>query len=536
MVIGAGAHAETSARFFTEDTAMLREEYYRVRLSKFDQEVFCAFVRPDHPLRRAMEVVPWDDFYPLLTPYYCPDKGQPAINPVLMLKLEYLRYRCNLSDSQVIDRSRTDIDFRCFLQIGVSGPLPTPSLLSIFRGRLGREGFAKVFDKVIGTAREHGLVKDRLRIKDASHVIADIAVPSTLALVAQMRDKLLAAAEAFDAVRTEGERVNVELLRERTHGQNNEQRLLARVTHLREILTWVDQLMPPEDTSTNVPWQTLLEQRRLAHKILADQENPQAGDRMLSTVDPDARRGRHGDWYEGYLVDISMDADSELITQINVLPASGDEAADAVELIREEQRVHGNDVQALSIDGAGFNGRVLRELEDTQGLNVNTFVPPPKEKPSQTFTPDDFIEDAEQGCLTCPAGQTSSYRHRNREDRGWIYQFKRSTCEKCELLPHCMSRPPKGASGKTVRKSDYQEEYRCARAKAATAEYAKVRAEHPKVERKLGEMLNRHGGRRARYHGQGKVLIQELMAGMATNVKRLVRLLCAANVAFQHES
>ena len=44
-----------------------------------------------------------------------------------------------------------------------------------------------------------------------------------------------------------------------------------------------------------------------------------------------------------------MDADSELITQINVLPANGDEAADAVELLRREEQAHGNDVQALSM-------------------------------------------------------------------------------------------------------------------------------------------------------------------------------------------
>ncbi len=47
------------------------------------------------------------------------------------------------------------------------------------------------------------------------------------------------------------------------------------------------------------------------------------------------------------------------------------------------------------------------------------------------------------------------------------------------------------------------------------------------MERKLGEIVNRHGGRRARSRGHPKVLMQELMAGIATNIKRLVRLLCA---------
>lgn len=131
-------------------------------------------------------------------------------------------------------------------------------------------------------------------------MIADIAVPSTLALVAQMRDKLLAAAEPFDAVRTAGERVNIELLRERTAGQSNEDRRLARVTHLREMLAWIDELPTPEDAATDRRWQTLVDRRRLAHKILADQEHPEEGQRTLRTVDPDARRGRHGDWYEGY--------------------------------------------------------------------------------------------------------------------------------------------------------------------------------------------------------------------------------------------
>ena len=506
------------------------------RLTPFDHQVFEAFVPADHFLRKALQVIPWGNFHEILAPYYSPDQGRPSEPPVLMLKLEYLRYHYNLSDRQVIERSKTDLAFRYFLQVDFNHLLPNPSSLCLFRGRLGRDGFHKVFGTVIGLARERGLVKDRLRLKDASHVIADIAVPATLALVAQARDKLLTAAEPFEPERVEGERVNLELIRERTDGQNNEQRLLARVTHLRETLTWLDELPPPEDAPTNSDWETLIEQRRIAHKILADQENPRAGDRTLSTVDPDARRGRHGEWYEGYLVDISMDADSELITQINVLPASGDEAADAIELIRQEEETHGNDVQALSIDGAGFNGRVLRELEDPQGLNVDTFAPPPKEKSSQTFTPDDFVEDAEQGFVTCPAGQTSSYRHRNQENRGWIYQFKCSTCEACELLPRCMSRPPTGWSGKTVRKNDYEQEYRRARAKAATEEYAKVRTEHPKVERKLGEMLNRHGGRRARYHGREKILIQELMAGMATNVKRIVRLLCAPTMALHPAS
>lgn len=85
-------------------------------------------------------------------------------------------------------------------------------------------------------------------------------------------------------------------------------------------------------------------------------------------------------------------------------------------------------------------------------------------------------------------------------------------------------------------KSDYEAEYRRARQKATTPEYKEVRERHPMVECKLGELLNRHGGRRACYWGTDKVLNQELMAGFATNVKRIVRLLCAPTPALTCET
>src|SRR3972149_1024915 len=165
-----------------EGTFMVCESVPPV-LSEFDQRVYRAVVRPEHYLCKVLQVVPWDDFYELLAPYYSQDMGRPAEDPVLMLKLEYLRYHHNLSDREVIGRTETDLAFRCFLQIPLQWELPDPSSLCIFRGRLGIQGFRQVFRQVVHTAREHGVVKDRLRIKDATHVIANMAVPSALALV-----------------------------------------------------------------------------------------------------------------------------------------------------------------------------------------------------------------------------------------------------------------------------------------------------------------------------------------------------------------
>jgi IS5 family transposase len=467
----------------------------------------------------------WERFRTRLEPHYDLRQGRPG-DGLLMLKLEYLQFRDLLSDRQVLARAQTDLAYRFFLGLGRDDPLPDPSTLCYFRGRLGVQGHQALFDELLTQARQRGLVQDRLRLKDATEMLAKIAVPATLTLVAQVRDKLLAAAEAFEPLRVEGERARREVIRATTDGGEEPSRLLARVVHLREILAWVDELPPPEADAANPAWQRLGEARRLAHKILADQEQPQAGDRTRSASDPEARRGKHGDYYDGYLLDVMMDADSELITAVNVLPANGDEALDAVELVRQEEAAQGNQIEALSMDGAGFHGPMLRALEDPQGWAVEVIVPPKAEAEGPYFPPEAFVEDAPGKHVTCPAGQTSQYRQRDAQQHATIYRFAAATCADCPLRPRCMEQPP-AKLGRSVRKNDYQGEYQRVRARAQTPRYAEVRRAHPKVERKLSELVNRYGVRRARYWGRWKGHGQLLMTALTANVGRMLRLLRA---------
>ena len=74
----------------------------------------------------------------------------------------------------------------------------------------------------------------------------------------------------------------------------------------------------------------------------------------------------------------------------NVLSANGDEAANAVTWIQKEEKAQGKDVEGLSIDGADFNGPVLRELTDPNGLDLDVTVPPPAKQPRVILGPDRF--------------------------------------------------------------------------------------------------------------------------------------------------
>lgn len=509
---------------------MLKETYYTPP-TELDLLIFEKLVPPEHYLRKVKAFIDFERYRRELATCYSPAEGRPADDPVLMVKLEFLEFHYNLSDRQVIATTQVNVAFRYFLDLSIDSTLPHPSLLTVFRRRLGAQKHENLLQALVGQAREQGLVKDRVRLKDATHVIANIAIPSTIRLVAETRDQLLQALQLMNPVRVATEQTRATALHEATADLSAEERLLQRVNHLREIVTWADAV--PTDAATWVTaappvQQAFGEALALAHHVLADREQPEAGDKVVSVQDPDARLGKHGDYYHGYLLDVAMDADSELITAVNVLPANGDETADVQVLMTQEELAQGNDVQALSIDGIGFRGKRLREWQDPQGLNLQVFVPPtPLREPTGYFTPQDFATEEAGARLRCPAEQATMRRYRTSNDSGWQYQFTRATCAACPVLARCMARLPQH-NGRAVVKNDYQAEYDAARQKAQTPEYAQVRQQHPAIERKLAELVRVHRMRWARYRKQTRMRIQALLTAFVVNIKRMVHLVASA--------
>ena len=496
-----------------------------IPITDSERQLWQEIVPEDHFLRRLSQAIDFEAYRPALESAYT-GFGRPPFDSVFLLKLELLARQYRLSDREVMAATRFSINYRLFLGISLKSPLPHPTVLTYFRNRQGPERMQQVFDALVGQARRLGLVKDRLRLKDATHILANIAIPSTIRLVAETRDQLLEALRPFAGPRVAEEEQRAEAIRVGTEDVQDEERLLQRVTHLRAVLAWADEV-PAQACfaqGSTTEQEKLGDALTLAHKVLADREDPKAGDKVRSVHDPDARCGKHGDYYNGYLMDVSMDADSEIVTALNVLPANGDEGADATQLLRQEEQAHGNDVQAMSIDGAGYRGELLRELTDPQGLNVEVFVPPPERIPLTVFGPEQFQLSPDGNTLTCPAGQTTQQR-RPHDNTGTQFRFSPKQCRGCALRSQCLANPE--TKSRMVFKNDYEAEYRTAQAKAQTPEYAQIRKQHPAIERKLSEFVRRHDARHARYRGQPKVLLQVLLTGMVVNLKRIVRLIFA---------
>ena len=166
--------------------------------------------------------------------------------------------------------------------------------------------------------------------------------------------------------------------------------MVWRVAHVQTVQAWADEV--PGKSGSTRPRRRFRSScvRRWARPTRCWPTEIPKLNKLLSVHDPDARRGKHGEYYEGYLLDVAMDADSELITGVNVLPANGNEGADATHLIRQEEQAHGNDVEAISMEGAGFRGDLLRELTDPHGLNLEVFEPPSPQPVDGQFQAEQF--------------------------------------------------------------------------------------------------------------------------------------------------
>ena len=496
-----------------------------VPLSDFERQLFTQLVPEDDLLRHWLQRIDFERFRPTLAEHYCLHNGRPSLDPVMMLKLDLLSMHYRWSDRELLRHARVNMAVRLFLNIGVQTKLPHHTSMVYFRQRVGADTIQEIFHDVLGQARDLGLVKDRLRLKDATHIIANIAIPSTIRLVAETRDEVLDAAAPFEPALVAYEWQQADgISAVADEDMPDSERLVRRVEHLRRVLLWADQVpaLPAFLAASSDSQEKLRTALKLAHKVLNDRDEPEAGDKVISVQDPDARCGKHGEFFDGYLVDVTMDADSELLTGVNVLPANGDEGGDAVRLIEQEEAAHGNDIAGISIDGAGFRGTLLRELTDPEGLNLEVFTPPTQRIPLPVLAAEEFTLSEDGKTLTCPAGQTTMNRERTSSDTGVKFRFSKKQCGACPLREKCLTGPQ--VKSRSVTKNDYDAEYHAARAKAQTAEYAKVRKEHPAIERKLGEMVRWHNLRRARYRGLEKVRRQALLTALAINLKRIVKL------------
>jgi hypothetical protein len=246
-----------------------------------------------------------------------------------------------------------------------------------------------------------------------------------------------------------------------------------------------------------------------------------ATDRVISTVDPQARHGHktaaHG--LDGYKAHIAADPDSEVICAAEVSPAATGDAVVAPRLLGDLVEGEGGQPARAVVygDSAYGTGAHLAWLEG-QGFTpmVKTQLPT---APGGRFAKDQFGIDLAAGTVTCPARVTVAIRPARRG--GGRARFG-VACSVCPLRSACTT----SSRGRVVAVHPQEAELAAARARQHDPGWlADYRATRPKVERKLAHLLRRrHGGRRARVRGLVRVAQDFKLLAAAVNLARFASL------------
>jgi Transposase DDE domain/Transposase domain (DUF772) len=480
------------------------------------------------------------------------DVGRRSIPPSIVATVMVLQRLEGCSDREAVDRLAFDARWRYAAGMGGwdegMGSFVHTVLVDM-RARLHRSGRPdRVFEVTVETARKAGLL-GRRRVLDSTALYDAVATMDTVTLVRSSLRGLLQVADP----KLESE-LRAVLARDDDYATPGkppcdwadpaarEALIHALATDALDALVALDgRTLSPDVAAAAtllaaVVGQDLEESGgvfRIARRV--------APDRIISTVDPDARHGhktqaRSFDGYKGHL---AIDPDSEIIVATAVTAGNVGDAAVAAELMAEflpqqpeDEAEPAATEEPAATDGAAATdqpteepvrvyadaaygtGEFLAQLE-AAGISSMVKVQPPH-APDGHFPKDRFTIDLHLRTVTCPAEITVPIRPLR--DGAGMASFGEA-CAACPLLSRCTSSP----NGRIITIGPHEAELTRARERQRDPAWlADYRATRPKVERKIGHAVRtKHGGRRATVRGQPKVARDFSLRSAAVNLARL---------------
>jgi hypothetical protein len=232
-----------------------------------------------------------------------------------------------------------------------------------------------------------------------------------------------------------------------------------------------------------------------------------AKDRVISTVDPQARHARKTSTAkrDGYKAHVAAEPETGLVTDCALTAATAADGPTGVGLLTEEQP--GLEVLGDSAYGGGETRAALTAVG-----HVQTIKPLPLASATPGgFTVYDFQIDRQAGTVCCPAGWVTPITASGQAS------FAR-WCQRCPLRERCTT----ARRGRTIRIHPNEEELRAARRRATTRGFQQsYRRWRPMVERSLAWLVA-DGCRRVPYRGIERNEAWWSLRVAAVNLRRLL--------------
>lgn len=454
-------------------------------------------------------------------------RGQPTIPARVMATVMLLQAYEGLSDAEATDRLEVDLRWQAACGVDTGYVAFHPTSLVGQRNRLrASERPRRMFEDTKVLAKSSGAMRNRARVFDSTPIYDAVATQDTVTQLRAVIRKLLVVLDRTGAVHL-ATLVRAALSRDDEYNtpgkppcdwddKSAREQLVDEL--VRDCLFALSVLEGEELTGAVKDAADLL-------ALVAGQDTEQgddgvfriarkvAKDRIISTVDPEARHGHKSKArrFDGYKTHLSVDPDSELIDEVVVTPANTPDKNAVPDLI---DSLPTEDPPDIVGDAAYGDGATRAELKEA-GLTVIAKVPPTRNM-TGGFPKDRFSVDLDNKMVTCPAQQSVPIRFSSHG--GGTASFA-PHCSSCPLASSCTT----SRNGRTITINKHEGLIQQARTEQADPEWkARYRADRPMVERKISHFVRRPwGGRRARTRGIKRVGTDVDTRAGAINLARL---------------
>ena len=456
-------------------------------------------------LRQINELVDFSFILDELKNNYCLDNGRNAIPPIRMFKYLILKAIHDLSDVDLVERSKYDMSFKYFLDMAPEEEVIDPSSLTKFR-RLRLKDM-NLLDLLIGKtveiALEKGIIISKTLIVDATHTKARYNQKTPKEFLQEKSKNLRKAVYQLD-----------EQMKGKFPSKPTSNDVLEELEYSRQVV----QMVEAQQKVAHLP--TVKEKLNVLKEAIDDYET-----RWSFSKDPDARVGHKSkeDAFFGYKTHIAM-SDERIITAAIVTTGDKGDGHYLQELV-EKSKETGMPVETIIGDTAysGKNNLEYTKEEEIQLIaKLHPMITYGNVQRKRGF---DFNKDA--GMFVCPAGHMAIRKARTgkkskERNQTQTYYFDVEKCKICPMGVGCYKEGSKSKTYSVSIKSRTHEEHMSFQ---ETDEFKELARNRYKIEAKNSELKNAHGYHTAKTAGLFGMEIQGATTIFTVNLKRILKLL-----------
>jgi len=500
----------------------------------FTHMIFERLIPKDHLLVLIDSIIDFSFVYDIVKDKYS-DVGRSSEDPVMMLKICLLQFLYTLSDKKVIKRIQTDIAFRWFLGLSLDDEVPDDTTICHFRtNRMGEENFDKFFNEIVKKCIEKDIVKSKRYLIDTTDVAANVNYPSNKRLICDAFRKVIREISKFNETFAEQQLVQFENEIEEEYRKDDKVSVKIYLQIAQKYAEYL-YLKTYDELQIN-------EKYKEAFGILwdiIDQYSNGKKDKIVSVVDPDAKIAHKspGNIKRGYKDHIIVDEDSEIILASVQTPFNVGDEKKLVELVEKAEYELGLKPEEITTDKVYGTIDNRAYLKDNKIISNIAFYNE-SSREVKFYGLRDFKISEDLVSVTCPNGiNTEEYaitKNKANDTDFKTFKFDKTICQQCPLKDQCLYQDKNGKVSSKGRRLDVPLRYDAwlnDMKRVETQEFKEASNKRYKVERRFATMVRNHGLRRSRYVGLKRAKIHITLANMASNIVRMVNLLCHPSLA-----